>query len=195
MNKKWSKAKRTEEILKKARKLILKKGHDQVSLRAIAKEAKLSPSSLYEYFDGIDQLLKLIQVQILHELSQELQRSQSICVDINQLGMAYINFAISNPKDYMLVFHHQKSGRKTFDQKPMQGQAYAILLECLSNTAQSKKWRIDSNIGIEGLAFGFWSLLHGQVMLRLTHLKDFEADFDQTALYLITQFTKGLESR
>ena len=109
MDKKWSKEKRTQDILKKARKLILKKGHQQVSLRSIAKEVKLSPSSLYEYFDGLDQLLQLIQVQILEELSLSLQSSQAEAYDIESLGMAYIKFAIEHPKEYLLVFYHQKN--------------------------------------------------------------------------------------
>ena len=45
-----------DQILRAARELLLENGHDNFSLRGIARRVQYSPAALYEYFDNKDEI-------------------------------------------------------------------------------------------------------------------------------------------
>jgi AcrR family transcriptional regulator len=63
----------TEEIKQTARRLLVARGAEAVSLRAIAREMGLTAPALYRYFDSHEELLKHVIADIFTELTNDLR--------------------------------------------------------------------------------------------------------------------------
>ena len=58
------------QILQAAKELLLENGHDNFSLRGIARRVQYSPAALYEYFDNKDHIIDELCLQTETEFAQ-----------------------------------------------------------------------------------------------------------------------------
>jgi AcrR family transcriptional regulator len=182
---------RRREILRTARRLILKVGYEKVSLRTVARESRYSPSALYEYFAGKEEILQNVRQEILAEMADALRNAATRPDSLQAICQAYIEFGLSHAQEYLLVFFHAQSGRRGLAQASPRGSAFHVLHQRVTEVAEEEAWSFQDGLDPEQVAYGLWALVHGQVMLQLTHLKYFEADFRQTDPALIRQFIRG----
>ena len=182
-----------ELILDTARDLIVKHGIEQVSLRKIAKESGYSPASLYEYFDSKDSILAELAWRANARLSKKLRgiRKEDPLEHVVELGMGYIEYAIDHTQDFLLAFSHLPSKRQSLDQSVPGASAYAPVLEGISRCVESGLLKPGEAQNPDTVTFGFWSLVHGMAMLRITHLRDFEVDFDKYTRGLLLAYLLG----
>lgn len=170
-----------ERILRHARSLIVNRGIDNVSLREIARKSGYSPASLYEYFPDKDSIFRELagQAEQAFYLALQTAYDDPLIADprgkILEIGAAYFRFAMQNREDFLLIFSEFRSVRRNLEEEIVEQSSYFVLVRAVSEFLQSKTMPVDT----ETVSFGLWSLIHGAVMLKLTHLRDFELDFEE----------------
>src|SRR5271165_7033628 len=88
--------------------LLETKGLDDLSLRAVARRARVSAAAVYRHFADKDALLAAIAARGFAELNQAFDRGlakarrRAPLGRLRALGLAYIDFALSHPGLYRL---------------------------------------------------------------------------------------------
>ena len=182
-------------ILSAAKRLLRKKGLDGFSLRGVATACDYSPAGLYEYFKSKEDLLITIAKDIESDLRNALETggSRDHSDALIELGRRYISFAKSHPEDYLLIFTTFSSGRKKTDDLSPQSSAYMVLFNLVNQLTESEVINVGRNISIDEICYNYWILLHGHVMMQLTHLKDFQADFEQAEIGFLNRFVDSIK--
>jgi AcrR family transcriptional regulator len=169
-----------QQILKTARSLVLKVGHERLSLREIARTAGFSPASLYEYFDGKDAIVQTLAARASGSLRMALEKASKQGGErarLEALGAAYVAWAKSHAEDFLLLFSQLPSKRQSFPDAPAVDSPYLLVLEAVRRAREAGAVRIGDDEDVERLAYGLWAAAHGMAMLQLSHLKTFKADF------------------
>ncbi len=182
-------------ILDVAAKLIVENGYENLSLREVARQADYSPAALYEYFKSREDILLVLSEQIGDQmlvLMNEVPASLPPLERIIQLGQVYIRFAVSNPSKFQLM-NSLPSKRKSLNEPVSTNSPYQLVLNAVSAAIKSGDIKRPRGIHAEEITYSLWALIHGASMLRLTHLRDFQADFEKIDQVAIKTFLKGLE--
>ncbi|HEY1926484.1 MAG TPA: helix-turn-helix domain-containing protein, partial [Caulobacteraceae bacterium] len=83
------------------RRILETEGPDALSLRAVAREAGVSPAAPYHHFKDKDELLDAVSAEGWRELGDAIARARaeaaSAAVAVTEIGVAYIRFARENP--------------------------------------------------------------------------------------------------
>jgi len=98
-----------EEIKRTARKQMAEIGAATLSLRAIARDLKITAPAIYNYFSNRDDLVTALIVDAYNSLSKYLIASQmtdeeSHVERILASARAYRNWALNHPEEYSLIF-------------------------------------------------------------------------------------------
>ena len=100
-------ARTRQAILDAAMDIISEKGATNLSLREIARRIDYSPSGLYEYFDGKDDIIAAVcheGNERLREFLMEVDESLPLVDYLIELGVAYIRFARRHPQHFLFQF-------------------------------------------------------------------------------------------
>jgi AcrR family transcriptional regulator len=91
------------------RRILEAEGPTAMSLRAVAREAGVSPAAPYHHFKDKGELLDAVAEEGWHELGQALAKARagadSAMAAMTELGVAYVSFARDNPALYRLMYH------------------------------------------------------------------------------------------
>jgi len=202
-------------ILDAAKALIWENGYEKLSLRAIARRVDYSPAGLYEYYRDKDEIIMALAKRIERQLADALKSSlkqdkpqdekaheheaekivQQKWVPnpspIVLLGEAYVEFAVKNEEDFLLLFS-RKSGRSSLEQEPVPESPYAVLLTLIHEQIESGALPRVLAEQSESVAYGIWSMVHGMAMLQLTNLKGFGTDFRADDRFALERLVEGL---
>ncbi|MBX3085297.1 MAG: TetR/AcrR family transcriptional regulator [Anaerolineae bacterium] len=185
-------------ILQTALRLIHQKGINDVSLRHIARELSLSPSSLYEYFDSKDAImdeLRRLGWSLFNSYFEESAAQASPQERLRSLCIAYLRFARENSETFNLLFLVSASKRKRLSESVPADSPYGKLLAVIREglAAGIFDQRVVGNA--EAGAYSLWAMVHGMATLQNTHLVSFEADWEQAAQDALTIFITGMMVR
>lgn len=91
-----------------ARRLIEKDGLDNLKIRGIAREIGYAPGTLYNVFDGLDELMMRVNAQTIDELVAELQAAETGDgpASLTELLVVYGGFAQRNANRWKAVFDY-----------------------------------------------------------------------------------------
>lgn len=183
-----------EHILDAARQCIAEKGIEKFSLREVAKRADYSPAGLYEYFSSKDALIMSLALQVNNNLyaviEKKIERAEgSIRDKLIAAAQGYLEFAFTHQEDYMLLFARVSSERQSTNEEVDQRSAYSLIYNLVQQCLTEKIFNQDRST--DEIAYGLWALLHGQVMLQLTHLKNFDANFEEIDREIIISLING----
>jgi len=181
-------------ILSEAKKLIRKKGVASFSLRGLAAICDYSPAALYEYFSNKEEILKTIALQIEKDLRESLGGMGDTLDDLIGLGSQYIAFAKNQPEDYLLLFTSFSSGRRSESEALPETSAYMVLFNLVSKLVESGTLVLAKDVGVEEICYTYWVFLHGHVMMQLTHLKGYAADFESIEIRMLSRFVNSLSN-
>ncbi|MBE1556897.1 TetR/AcrR family transcriptional regulator [Sporosarcina limicola] len=107
-------AERSEEtkkqIVESAGRLFSTKGYDSVTIRAIAKDAGCSHTTIYLYFKDKEELLHQLSMPPLQELHQQFQYLSSVSAlsseeKLKRISLEYIHFCLQNRNMYDIFFN------------------------------------------------------------------------------------------
>ena len=180
------------DLLDAAMQLLSDAPHpDEVSIRAIARAAGVSPTAAYRHFADRDDLVCEAVGGCFAEFAEEMLRRTSTIEDpferLREAGRAYLDFADAEHGRYRVLFSNpvpmqtelvtdDSAGTAAFSQ------LVDLVQSCLDAGAPT---RTDDAVF---LSFQVWSWLHGIVDLRITHAKmdwpPAEAMFDEVQVAL-----------
>lgn len=146
-----------EKILQAAKELIQENGFNRLSLRAVASRAGFSPASLYEYFNGKDDIIDTLCEQIDAAWTTKLSSASSM----QELTMGYVEFGLTESDDFQLLYQRAML--------PTQDEGIPKLF-----LQHAEALRADLTVEPSVLAEAMWSLGHGLVLLSLH--RDVEPD-------------------
>ena len=151
-----------ETIMAAALKHIAAKGTEHLSLRALARESGVSPTAPYRHFPSKRCLLAALATRGFRDLEQvtraELQPSMGLEERFMAMGRAYVNYAVTNPTSYHLMFGsvlNDFSGYKMLEQASVD--CYAVVLEVLEELIQARGMEITA-VELGGVV---WAGVHG----------------------------------
>jgi AcrR family transcriptional regulator len=170
-----------DEITAEARRLLELGGPAAVGWNAIARKVQLSPSSLYTYFDGLDQLFTELLLQSYRDLSQTIECALEAFKDA-PIGdrllvgpLAYRQWAVQNPAQFNLIFTDQLPGYVADPDGPTLEAELAVLRPIATTFAEAlnRDPEETSRPGPTLNSFlGFWAAFHGLTMLEANHHLD-----------------------
>jgi AcrR family transcriptional regulator len=165
-------------ILREAMVLMEESGIQGVGIRELARRLDYSPAALYRYFPGHEDIISTLAADSMALLYEHLANATDNTDQdpLLALGEAYLRFAESEPVRFRLLFVHLPSRRTSLEEPASQSSPYSIVLGAVRDAVA--EGRILHNLDPETVAYTLWSLVHGMGILRSTHLRDFDVDFD-----------------
>lgn len=186
-----------EAILESALGIVAERGGEGLSMREVAARADYSPSGLYEHFSGKEEILEALRQEGFGRLRERVGRVPDNPPPAERLleaGLAYLDFARSNPELYRLVF----AGRQHVPVSladVAENSAYGDLLRIVREGVEAGRFETRAGGTPEELAYGCWALVHGVAMLRLSLLSEAGPQLDVANRKTLEAFVDGLKKK
>ena len=151
-----------ERILNAAHALWKRGGDKALTMRAVARAARSNTPAVYRRFrdrqDIVRALLRRIQVEIASHLMR--------CRTIEEMGEAYVNYALGHPHEYGLFYAHVR-----YLSPPARSAPLLPIRETRPNMGLMEK-RLADRLGGKPedhtrLALGLWAAAHGTAMMLI----------------------------
>jgi len=142
-----------------ARRLLEASGAEALSLRAVAREAGVSPAAPYHHFKDKNELLDAVARQGWIALSEQVAGARGEG-DLTALGMAYVRFARENLALYQLMYARIRGQDSLPHGKG--GEAYDLI----KKQVRQHIGQAASGLDLELATFAFWCLSHGLAEMR-----------------------------
>jgi len=175
-----------ERILKAAHALWRRGGEKALTMRAVALAAKTNTPAVYRRFQDRGEILQGLVGMVAAKLRQAFEN----CETIEDMGEAYVEFALRNPHDYELFYAHLHE----VTPKKLTGKARAIR-DSRPNFAFLETRLVERFGGsvddYTQISLAIWALVHGTASLLLTkaipegHEEELRSAFRITANRLI----------
>jgi AcrR family transcriptional regulator len=192
-----------QRILDVARELFVEQGYEAVSMRKIAERIEYSPTAIYLHFQDKEALLEELCGNDFRALAREFIVFAQIRDPLERLrasGMAYVDFALSHPQHYRLMFmtptpQHAHSAENLASRGKIDEDAYAFLRATMAQAIEEKRVRPEYK-DADLLAQMAWAPVHGVLALHVA--KKMEPEWiearppRETAQALIDAFIRGI---
>ena len=185
-----------DAILDAAREIISEGGIDSLSMRAIADRIDYSAAGLYEYFGSKDEIITAVCLQGDERLRQSMGRVDTSLPPMHyliEIGLAYIDFATTNPDHFMLMFASGLEAPAEIQDRP-EASSFDILVSAITRGVEAGVFLPRVGFGLMDMAFMAWSVVHGISVLRVTQFSQIPYDFRvadrevlKTAVYGLSQ--------
>lgn len=147
-------------LVEAARKILENDGPGALSLRAVAREAGVSPAAPYHHFKDKGDLLEAVAHEGWHELDQALAKARASTEDARErmtnLGVAYVCFARDNPALYRVMYDRSRDKDALPDQLKEDG-AYCQVRDTINENGGGHVGEID----LELATIAAWCAGHG----------------------------------
>ena len=166
-----------EELISSACIICEADGHDRMSLRSIAKEAKVSQTAPYRHFKTKESLLAEVSTRGFTELKEILQNANakktlSTRDRFLEMGQTYIEFGLSKRNTYDLM-HSPVIDKTQFPE--LLNSAVGAFEELVCVLAELNPGISAKDLDIK--CIHYWALVHGLVgLLRNDSLAESEID-------------------
>jgi AcrR family transcriptional regulator len=157
-------------LIDAARRLLEAEGPAALSLRAVAREAGVSPAAPYHHFKDKDALLDAVAQQGWAELSESLNGSGGADATggrTGNLGVAYVKFAMANPALYRLMYDVARE-REALPEHEEHERGFNRLRETLIAAGADP----NDKITLELAAIAAWCSAHG--LAEMASFKQFQ---------------------
>ena len=175
-----------DRILRVARRLLAKYGHERLSLRAVARNAGFAPSSLYEHFEDRRALLEALALRALAELRDSISvvchADVPATVRLVNAAMAYLEFASQRTHEFQLCFSRTQPADQTA--LPPHSALLPVALE-IGRALEEGEFVAPPGFDALDIAVSLWSQVHGMAVLRVAYFAELEG-FEEKARQLIT---------
>ena len=162
-----------DKILHAATLMFLEDGYEKTSIRNIAEKIEYSPATIYLYFKDKDELFFAIHNIGFQKLLKEMEKANKIKNPLKRLhaiGVIYIEFALSNPEYYDLMFI-MRAPMNALKEKHGDEQCwtygettFGILTATVTECIEQKLVRIKDPVMASMYT---WSSVHGLVSLKI----------------------------
>ncbi|ETZ20541.1 TetR/AcrR family transcriptional regulator [Pedobacter sp. V48] len=158
---------RRKLIIESATKLFLEQGYEKTSIRNIADDIEYSPATIYLYFKEKDEIFYVIHEQGFDLLNKEFIHHNQIkdpFERLAELGKIYLNFALTNPDyyDLMFIMRAPLSEIKCHSKWEAGDNSFQYLLNTVTEC-------LDRKLIVAGdpliVSMSIWSYVHGLISL------------------------------
>jgi AcrR family transcriptional regulator len=177
-------------VLGAALHILDEEGPDGLTVRAIAKKAKVAPMTIYNHFHGKNGLLEIIWTEGFSTLQEALTiESNDPPRDLFASALAYRTFALEHQAHYTVMFiHHFEGFQPSVDAIQLANQTFRVLVE---HVQRCQSVGLFEGYSATNTAQMIWSACHGYVSLEMTSV-NFSSDFEGTFRSLVTGLLRGL---
>jgi AcrR family transcriptional regulator len=145
-----------------ARRILESDGPNALSLRAVAREAGVSPAAPYHHFKDKGELLDAVALEGWDALGEALQEAkkhvQPDQIVVSELGVAYVCFARDNPALYRVMYERSRDKDSLpDDMRENEESAYCLVRETFREIAGEGV----SDMDIELATIAAWCAAHG----------------------------------
>ena len=171
-----------EELISSACIICEADGHDRMSLRSIAKEAKVSQTAPYRHFKTKESLLAEVSTRGFTELKEILHNASNVKKSLStkdrflEMGQAYIEFGLSKRNTYDLM-HSPVIDKTQFPE--LLDIAAGTFEELVHILAELNPGISDKDLDLK--CIHHWALVHGLVGLLRNETLDAEASINTNA--------------
>jgi AcrR family transcriptional regulator len=189
-----------QAILDAALEIIREAGPGALSMRALGERSDYSAAGLYEYFGGKDEIIAAVCEQGHERLTSHMRRVDPdlpAADYLNEIGLAYIRFALENPDYFLLMFTVAPpgpAGAVSPAELPAGDSSFNILLRAIRRGIDEGVFPVRPGFGLMEMAYASWAIVHGIAMLRVTSLRGFPMDFESADAEALRRFGRGLQS-
>lgn len=148
-------------LVRAAMKLLEEDGSAELSLRAAARRAGVSPAAPYRHFADRNALLSAVAAVGYRELAAELAAAHpapATPADLAEIAVAYVRFALNRPGLFRVMFAEECDATS-----PDRVAAVTAIHEYLKSIVQQVFPASDP----EPMATAAWGLVHGLAFLHL----------------------------
>ncbi len=153
-------------ILDAAEQVVVEHGHETLNMRALAKLAGVSATTIYAHFESKAVLLRAVELRAAEKLNAEIRAidpSLGPHETLGELGRRYIAFAEEHPRLYRLLFEGLEKHQATEEERSVLYFTYYAARNALERMAATNPSPFPPSYG----AMMGWSLLHGFSTLLL----------------------------
>ena len=159
-----------EAILAAAQKLFVEESFEKTTMRKIAQSIDYTPGALYSYFKDKDEILFALHQRGFDTLFAMQLPALTIADPVERLarlGEIYLEFAMTQPHSYDLMFIASKTGR-SIEEAADWGcgeRAYEVLRETMREVIAAGRMRGTDDADVA--AFTAWAGAHGIASLLI----------------------------
>ncbi|MGY4648729.1 TetR/AcrR family transcriptional regulator [Mycobacterium sp. URHB0021] len=176
-------------LLDAAETVLDRDGSGGVTIRAVALEAEVSPTSVYNRFENKDGLIVALAMRTLDQLADAIDVPEDVqpVERFRQSCRNYRDFALRHPARYSLIFGAGSPLENQSSAVADSGRAVFAVLVQLINAIKKAAPEQDSTE--DGQAV--WSAIHGAVTIGMARI-GLTPDADSTFEHMLDLFTNGL---
>lgn len=165
-------------------------GTEKLSLRALAREAGVSPTAPYRHFPTKNCLFAAIAAEGFCELRRQIDEfitrgNGEPAAELLALGKAYISYAAHEPVKFNLMFGDVLADFSAYEE--LQKNAEQTFARVAYQVEKAKKADIIDDIPVEEVTAYLWSSIHGVASLLNNKQRRLEHD-DQSAAVATIRF-------
>lgn len=159
-----------EAILAAAQRLFVEESFEKTTMRKIAQSIDYTPGALYSYFKDKDEILFALHQRGFDALFAMQQPALTIADPVDRLARLaeiYLEFALTQPQAYDLMFIASKTGR-SIEEAADWGcgeRAYEVLRETMREVIAAGRMRGTDDPDVA--AFTAWAGVHGVASLLI----------------------------
>ncbi len=166
-----------QSILHAAKTLFLKQGYKATSIRKIASEMGISPTTIYLYYRDKAEIMHALHQEGFKMLSGKFQTLRNVGDPFERLkamGRCYINFAMDNPDFYEIMFIMKEPLKHLGEGQSVQpgcpdpgwGEGEATFQTLITTVADCQEAGYFKGYDTRVLALLIWANMHGLCALQ-----------------------------
>jgi AcrR family transcriptional regulator len=159
-------------LVEAARRILEAEGPAALTLRAVAREAGVSPAAPYHHFKDKCELIDAVARQGWEELGEviaEARRNAASPRDaLAEIGVAYVRFARHNPALYRIMYDGIRDQETMPEHARNKENGYALVEKAIIEAGGNPQ----DNLGLEIATVAVWCAAHG--VAEMVGLKQFE---------------------
>jgi len=159
-----------QNLIDAAITFVNEKGISDLSLRQLARQVGVSHNAPYRHFETKEALLMAVAEEGFESLRTALQMAKDASPNqptqqLEAIGIAYVNFALSHPAHYRVMFgNYCRESEEFCSLATVAEQSFMILVNVIKEGQVAGVFRENDTFNLARVA---WSLVHGQSMLIL----------------------------
>jgi AcrR family transcriptional regulator len=164
-----------EACITEATAIIESRGIESLSLREVARRLGVSHQAPYRHFPSRDHVLAEVIRRSFAEFAAALNappQTDNVGADALAMGIAYVNFALSRPLQYRLIFGGALPDPERHSEMLQGARASFGVLQKLLNRIFEQRGHPFDQEAIDREALFIWSSLHGIVSLMRSDALD-----------------------
>jgi len=184
-----------EELVAAAERLLMtSEDEDAVSIRAIADAVGVTPPAIYLHFPDKDALIFEVCARRFTELAEALAAATARVSNpldaLIALGEAYVDFGVSHPEQYRILFMRRNASRKLEPAELRETAAFGHLVAAVERCQEAEA--LPAAAPVEA-ALELWSVAHGVASLMIG-MPGFRWP-DDFAERVLATYVRGLTSK